>query len=124
MADDKENTIKKNIHDAMMQVDTLLECLSLDSPIGGDQQSQQQNYISKPKKDEKTIIEELHLCNRELKNMINALLNDVEDKQREIDALKDRIAYLEGNMCINCVKNERFETGNSAVTDLVPLAMP
>lgn len=53
------------------------------------------NSATKHPKNDHTVIEELHVLNSKLRELITQLLNELEESQKEAATLKEKIKYYE-----------------------------
>lgn len=100
-------SIQTAIYRTMQEADSLLELLNAasDTVDGLSQENSDQDSVATPNslgskhpKEDRVVIEELHTLNHQLRDLISALLTQLDESESENKALRLRIAELENDL--------------------------
>ena len=112
-------TLQTAIYRTMQEADSLFELLVHRGGVGNDEQMSHdkdsediaptpQLVGSKHPKEDRVVIEELHTLNHQLRSLVNALMIQLDESERENKALRLRISELENKL----IRSEESNTLN------------
>ncbi|XP_065212580.1 nuclear receptor-binding factor 2-like [Planococcus citri] len=100
-SDEKDKDLQWAIFKNMEAVDSLIDALIERDTKTNDEESSElskspsYNTAIKHPKNDSTVIEELHTLNNKLRELISQLLSQLDESQKEVASLKEKLKYYE-----------------------------